>query len=767
VEREDSRVTSPVSKQGRVTLDPRTGALRSWFDPLARPLLAGPFAPRELAREVLRQNTGRLGWQPTLLDIVDGRVLGVGGERSVRFSQEFKGVPVLASEIVINMHADSRVHSLYNQYHYDIPAALDPAAKVPPLAARALVARLSNAFHVREIGPPRLVLMRYAPVNRLPPFSPRRPNRARSLFIRAVDRHLARARRRGLAPQLGRHYLAWQVTLRTKRPLSAWLLFVDAVSGALLETRDLFSYASGRGKVFDPNPIVSSGDLTLSSSTPAKTLNALRTSVKLERLDPPDPQARLHLDGAWVHMEDFVVPDYPEPTSLLGRFIFSATNRKFLDVMAYYHIDAFRQYIEADLKLTGVGNFSIMVDPQGENGADLSQGSGAGIVFGEGGVSDASDAMVIVHEYGHALQDALNPGSSLNDYASGETEGFSDFLAAVYFDDRHKPVNPPTRGIMFSWNFNPMDFPPGLYPGRARRYDRKAPLDQGEWGVGSGYDLAELWSSATFELYRKLGGDAANRAVKRAARDLCIRLHLMAHAKIPASGATVTQAAQQFEAADMGLAPWHCANGLHLKVIYDTFLRRKVPDYTAKPVDVYVNDGRGGGYGAADGDDDNFQNTLWRDNFTDTEDIWVRLAPYADGAGRSPADHQAPVANQKAHAYVQVKNRGKVASGPVTVRVFRASAGGKRLWSSGWTEIPQPPEQPPAQPPDILAAGAVMVGPFTWTPTRADKISLLAIVECAQDRAVTQDLGANPGVPFADLVPFDSNIAMRDIQVTA
>jgi zinc metalloprotease ZmpB len=754
VEREGLAIRSPVSTHGRVELDPRSGALRSWFDPVARPLVAGPFAPRELAREVLRQSAGLLAWPPTLSDLVDGSVLGVGGGRSVRFSQEFKSVPVLVSEVVVNLHGDSRVHSLYNQYHYDIPPDLDPAAKVPPLAARALVARLSNAFPEREIGPPQLVIFRYEPVDRPMPFRPRRTNRARLRFIRAVDAQLARARRRGQAPERGRHYLAWQVTLRTKRPLSAWLLLVDAALGSLLEVRDLLSYATGHGKIFDPNPIVSSGDLTLSSSTPARKLNALRSAVALERLDPADAQGRLHLDGAWVHMEDAVAPQFPEPTSKSGTFIFSATSRKFLDVMAYYHIDALQQCIQTDLGLTGVAEYSIVVDPQGENGADLSQGSGGGITFGEGGVPDATDAMVIVHEYGHALQDSLNPNSNFNDYASGETEGFSDFLAAVYFDDKHKPVTPPTRGTMFSWNCNPIDF-----PGLARRYDLRAPYSAVEWSQGSGYALAPLWSSATFELYRKLGGDAADSAVKRAARDLSIRLHLMAHANIPGAGATVTQAAQQFEAADTGLAPWRYANGLHLKVIYDTFLRRQVPGYTVKPVDVYVDDGRAGGYGAADGDDDNFQNTLWRDNFVDTKDIWVRRSPYGAGAVPNPADHQAPLSDQPAHVYVQVKNRGAAGSGQITVRVFRAAAGSPRLWPSDWTEIPSPTVQPP----DVPGGGAVTAGPFTWTPAAGDEISLLAIVECAQDPAVTQNLAAAPGVPFADLVPFDNNIAMRDL----
>jgi hypothetical protein len=68
----------------------------------------------------------------------------------------------------------------------------------------------------------------------------------------------------------------------------------------------------------------------------------------------------------------------------------------------------------------------------------------------------------------------------------------------------------------------------------------------------------------------------------------------------------------------------------------------------------------------------------------------------------------------------------------------------------------------------VPAGGAVTAGPFTWKPGAADKkVSLLAMVECALDPAVTQTLGADPGVPFGDLVPFDNNIKMRDVTVTA
>jgi hypothetical protein len=750
---------SPISAQGRVVLDQLSGVIRGWFDPEPRPLLSGAFAPRELAREVLRQSATLLRWQPSLGDLVDGPVLGVGGGRSVRFTQEFKGVPVLASEIIVNMHADSRVHSLYNQYHYDIPSSLDPAGvTVSALDARELVGRLSSAYVEREIGPARLVVVRYQPPVRETPSRPRRRHRIRERFLDAVRARLARTRRQGAAPRQGDYYLAWQVTLHTRRPLGAWRFLVDAVSGRLLEARDMVSYSAGKGKVFDPNPVVASGDLSLSLATSAEELDALRVPVKLERLWPADAKGRLRLEGAWVQVEDLRKPDFSGPTSKSGHFIFSSASRSFLNVMAYFHIDRFQHYVQHDLKLTGVADFSIPVDPQAENGADNSQATGAEITFGEGVVPDASDAMVIVHEYGHALQHALNPESNFDDFDSGESEGMADFLAAVYFDDKQKAVTPPTRGLMFSWNGNPMDD-----AAKARHYDQVAPPNTAAWNPGPGYKLAELWSSATFELYRKLGGDSTNPSAKRAARNLAIRLHLMAHAKIPSAHATVTQAAQEIEAADGGLAPWRPVNGLHVKVIDDTFARRLVPGFSPKAVDVFIDDGRHGCYGAADGNDDNFQNVLWLDDHTKTGDIWTRLAPYPSTATPSPTDHEEPQAGQAAFVYVKIGNRGSVGSGPVKARAFAAPARNDLVWKTGWVELAAPATQPS----NVSPGGSAIAGPFPWTPAKSGNAPMLVILECASDKAVTELLDPGAAVPIIDLVPFDNNIAMRDIHVAS
>src|SRR5262249_25034670 len=73
------------------------------------------------------------------------------------------------------------------------------------------------------------------------------------------------------------------------------------------------------------------------------------------------------------------------------------------------------------------------------------------------------------------------------------------------------------------------------------------------------------------------------------------------------------------------------------KVIYDTFRRRQLPSFPALAVDVYINDGRNGGYGSLTGND-LFTEKLILDNYWSTQDLWVKVVPYASDADQQPGD---------------------------------------------------------------------------------------------------------------------------------
>lgn len=754
-------MASILTASSRLERDPHTDAVRSWYDLSLAPLTNAAFAPRDLARQVLQDNASLFKWSGDLHDLHDLRVNSGPHAYSVRFVQHFKGVPVDASEVVVNLFDDGRLQSIYNAYHYDIPQKLDPRRiKVDATAARALIERLLSAYETHRADEPVLIVYAYHEVDNHPP----KPSGTgeRDSFL-AATREAALATD-GVGPKEGQYFLVWDFTASTHNPRHAWRLLVDAGSGRLIQAIDLLQYASGAGRAYDPNPIVTSGNTGLSSATPVATLNGLTSAVVMERLNAADSAGNLHLDGSFVQMQEIESPTFGEPVSGPGDFIFATNDRKFLAGMCYYHIDRFQQYVQINLGLSNIADFSIPVDPQGRSGADNSNYDplGKNLAFGEGGIPDAADAHVILHEYGHAIQDNVNPGFS--NPLDGTGEGFGDFLAAVFYDDKH--ANPvATRGIMMSWDANPTD---NFWPGR--RYDMNWLFDGPEYtGSSDNHVRGQLWCATMFELYRKLGGDSAYIGVKAMARDLTIRLHLMANFNVPASGSSAAQMGQQIEAADGNLLGWKgLANGLHKKVIYDTYRRRNLAGYPDKAVDVYINDGREGGYGSASGND-LFTEQLWEENYWDTQDIWVKTGAYASTAaqaGGGPGDHAEPPVNATAYLYTRVKNRGSGGSGPVTVRAFHCAPGIGLVWPNDWVEMDTTMV---VQPANIVpgAGSGVIVGPFTWTPTEVGHECVLVIVECANDHAVTQDLPVTANVEHSAMVPFDNNIAQRNLAPTA
>ena len=255
-----------------------------------------------------------------------------------------------------------------------------------------------------------------------------------------------------------------------------------------------------------------------------------------------------------------------------------------------------------------MGKTNSHYSPGGNGTGYIAYGGGLQPIPTSNPVPDAADAMVVLHEYGHAIQDNCNP--NFDNPASGVGEGFGDTLAAIFYDDKHADPDA-TRGFMMSWD---SEMGTGSWPGRV--YNVTWLFDGPEYAnarITDNHIAGELWCTTVFELYRKLGGDSGYSGTKASGRDLTLRLHLMANFNVPSNGATAQQMGQQIEAADSNLGGWRTADGLHKKVIYDTFRLRHLAGYDDLPVDVYIDDGRQGGYGSLSGND-LFTEQLWLDN---------------------------------------------------------------------------------------------------------------------------------------------------------
>jgi hypothetical protein len=763
-----------TSHPSRVDHDPQSGAIRNWFNPAFRPTSKVGDKHSTIARQVLADSAKLFKWDSALKDIIDSSVIEGPSSTSVRFHQEFKKLPVDSSDIVVNFDGHQHLHSIYNAYRYDIPDSLNPKdTKISEAEAKRIALELFNAHNGKEASRSRLIVYQYAPVSNSTGKPGRGgPVRARLLAhaelsqLEASDAPIERGRP-------GAYYIAYDVRITTTGPRGSWRVLVDAQSGRVLNVIDMLQYANGTANVFDPNPIVTGGDITLRHNSMAATINAQRVNQNIDNLNGPSG-GNYTLDGSLVKMEEKEDPKVSEPTSATATFDYKWDDNSFLDAMAYFHLNRFQSYVQNTLGINNAANYSIPVDPQGFNGIDNSHyapgGAGTGYIAFGGGIQpipasnpvpDAADAMVVLHEYGHAIQDNSNP--NFDNPPGGTGEGFGDTLAAIYYDDKH--ANPSaTRGFMMSWD---SEMGTGSWPGR--RYDVNWLFDGPEYtNAGDNHTAGQLWCATMFELYRKFGGDSIYPANKSVARDLALRLHLQANFNVPTQNSTAQQMGQQIEAADGNLGGWRYANGLHKKVIYDTFRRRHLAGYPDLGTDVYINDGRHGGYGSLSGND-LFTERQWLDVWWEAPDIWVTVQPYANAAAQAagdPGDHVEPPVGSKAYLYVRVGNKGtnNAGSGPITVRAFHADPGIGLTWPDDW----QPNDTPSINVPNVVPGlgGRVVVGPFPWTPTVVGHECVLALVECANDHSVTQNLLVTDHVADGDLVPFDNNVAQRNLNPT-
>ncbi|MBI5756307.1 MAG: M36 family metallopeptidase [Nitrospirae bacterium] len=146
-----------------------------------------------------------------------------------------------------------------------------------------------------------------------------------------------------------------------------------------------------------------------------------------------------------------------------------------------------------------MNNRPIKVDPHGLSGADNSYYKVGGpnyppgfgyVAFGEGGVDDAEDADVILHEYGHALQDNVTPGKygSCSTEAGAMGEGFGDYRAA---SNNNTTFDPACIG---EWD---------SVPGCLRRVDTKKHYPENT--INECHADGEIWSGALWDMFNSIG----------------------------------------------------------------------------------------------------------------------------------------------------------------------------------------------------------------------------------------------------------------------
>ena len=212
---------------------------------------------------------------------------------------------------------------------------------------------------------------------------------------------------------------------------------ISALAALTIVALSLVTFAAGKppagsplgvGTVFQPNPVADLGDQTLTDQKDADyaALTAAYHDVILT-----------NLDGS-----GFLVGDWAQVVSETGDRAYSPSNEfryrrdddRFEQVMAYYWITEAQKYIQS----LGFGTSRRPVNRKSQNvrinqwGVDNSFATTHKdeLRFGKGGVDDAEDAEVILHEYGHAIH--FSQGFAFASAEAGAiSEGFGDYWAVT------------------------------------------------------------------------------------------------------------------------------------------------------------------------------------------------------------------------------------------------------------------------------------------------------------------------------------------------
>jgi zinc metalloprotease ZmpB len=266
---------------------------------------------------------------------------------------------------------------------------------------------------------------------------------------------------------------------------------------------------TGIASVFVPNPVQSQGDETLTdqkdsdAAVPAEAYHTVTLT---------------NLDGS-----GFLSGKYADVYSSTGALAFSPTNRfvytrhqdEFEQVMVYYWMTQAQRYIQSlgfGTTLPAINDEpqNARVDQWGVDNSFETTHPKDELRFGKGGVDDAEDAEVILHEYGHAIHAAQNFNFAPEENGA-ISEGFGDYWAVTVSDVVSKSLGVlelEPLACVADWDSTSYT---STVPHCLRRIDRDLhyPADLN----GEVHHDGQIWSRALWDIRNALGPTKADTII--------------------------------------------------------------------------------------------------------------------------------------------------------------------------------------------------------------------------------------------------------------
>jgi len=435
-----------------------------------------PGAPEDQAFEYLHSAAPTLGLLRADLGDLRHHATRTGPSGStVRFRQTVGGVPVLGADLAVTINRENRVVFVASTYQPLVAAdRLEPA--LDAAAARAIA-----HSHLAVAGPvlfesTGLAIFQDGPTTRL---------------VHRV------------------------VTAPERTPRGEWEVLVDALDGTVVRATDIALYATvdGNGNAFDPDPLSSAqatyGDPGYVDGSDADTPEL--TAEAFDRVLPgiTETAGTYELRGPYAYILDWDSPYKGIFSQASPTFAFTRQADAFEAVNGYSHIDTYMRYLNETLGVNVMPyqySTGVVFDPSGWNGADNSSYSSSTgrLTFGEGGVDDAEDSDVLIHELGHGIHDWITHGGLSQ--VTGLSEGVGDYFAASYSRSfgQWTPADPQYHWV-FSWDgHNP------FWPGRTTNWVDTHPWPTGL--VGQIHTDGQIWAGCMMRVWDAVGREQSDRA---------------------------------------------------------------------------------------------------------------------------------------------------------------------------------------------------------------------------------------------------------------
>ncbi|MCF6271238.1 MAG: T9SS type A sorting domain-containing protein [Melioribacteraceae bacterium] len=352
--------------------------------------------PEKVARQFLNENKTIFGIDNIsnlkLVEIIENP-----GGKHIGFIQTYKDIPILGSETVVSINNKYQIETITN-------------GCLPNNTLKSTSPSITKENAIKNA----------------------------KLKIKLNDKTLvskAQGKLYFFVDSLYKMHLVWKVNMTASEPSGSWQILVDAHTGEILDSKDVRLFSTGQGKVFRPDPITALQDISLADQNDAdySAIQDAYVTLSLPYLNPPI-DGLYRLQGTYARSEDIMYP-IATVTSSTSSFLYNRSQTGFEETNAYYFLTTLREFVGSlGFSPKWNGYDYIRFDAHGSTANNSSYDTYLQYInFGSGSsIDDAEDQDVIIHEYAHALHDALMIGTGILGDELLISEGSADYMAVSY-----------------------------------------------------------------------------------------------------------------------------------------------------------------------------------------------------------------------------------------------------------------------------------------------------------------------------------------------